>query len=339
MLAKISAVVIGIILFYAAAKTATQLLPPLKHWWALKQAATSLIKDPASVLTNFNGRTNVLILGKGGAGHEAPDLTDTIIVLSYHYQSDTTLLISLPRDLWIDSLQAKINTAYYYGNQKRLGGGLILAKAAVEEVIDQPIHYAAVVDFNSFTDLINLVGGVEVEVPVAFDDYKYPIPGKETALPEADRYEHLRFEAGTQVMDGERALKYVRSRNSEGEEGTDFARSKRQQQVILALQKKLMSTETLLQPKKLSALLSTVSKSIETNTPPEVIPALVKLAIQFNRDQLTIATLDQGDKQTGRKGLLINPEITKYKGQWVLTGKDGTWQEVQTYINTIFTHP
>lgn len=307
VLAKIAIALVGVLLLFSLTKLITKFPIP----------------KPLVSLEEHNHRTNFLVLGKGGASHETPDLTDTIIVASYHHPTKATTLIPLPRDLWIDSLRAKINTAYYYGNLKKPGGGLILAKASVAEVIDQPIHYTAVVDFNTFKTIIDLVGGVEIDIPATFDDYKYPIPGQETAEPETARYEHLHFDRGMEIMDGARALKYVRSRNAEGDQGTDFARSARQQQVILALQKKLLSTNTLLKPQKLSSLLSLVSQSIETNFPPNAIPAFIKLALQFDRQKVVNLSLED---------LLISPPPKKYQGQWVLTGQNGTWQEVQQYV-------
>lgn len=326
VLAKVIGVIFTLAILFTTVKVIIRLIPPLEHWWRLRQTATSLLKDPSTILASSAKRTNVVILGKGGATHETPDLTDTIMLVSYHHQTGAITLISLPRDLWIDSLKAKINTAYYYGNQKKSGGGLILAKAAVEEVVNQPIHYVAVIDFDGFKNVINLVEGIEIDVPQTFDDYKYPIPGKETAQPETDRYEHLHFEMGKEGMDGERALKYVRSRNSSSDQGTDFARSNRQQQVMVALQQKLLSTQTLLNPQKLSGLLNLATSSLETNIPPDAIPAIAKLAIQFDRKKLTNVNLEQ---------YLINPPPQKYQGQWVLIGKDETWTQIQQYIQNL----
>ena len=194
----------------------------------------SLFSRTPQDLASTDGRTNILLLGAGGAGHEGVDLTDTIIFISTELGSSDTLMLSLPRDIWIPSMRAKINTAYHYGNERRSGGGLVLAKAAVSEILDQPIHYVLLIDFEGFKKAIDLLGGVEIEVDRAFDDYQYPIPGMEEAESEEARYEHLHFEAGKQLMNGERALKYVRSRYAEGEEGTDFARSRRQQRLLLA---------------------------------------------------------------------------------------------------------
>src|SRR5688572_13777546 len=82
----------------------------------------NLTRPPQDILKNQNDRTNILLLGMGGAEHEAGDLTDSMTLISYHFPTRSITLVSLPRDLWVDSLKAKINTAYYYGERKQPGG-------------------------------------------------------------------------------------------------------------------------------------------------------------------------------------------------------------------------
>ena len=299
---------------------------------------TSLFKKPISLLSslgtqanlrNTNRRTNVLILGSGGANHAASDLTDSLIFASINLDTNETALLSIPRDIWAESLKAKINTAYHYGEEKKKGGGLILAKATVSEVLDQPVHYGFLLDFQGFVKAIDLVGGIGIEVERTFDDYKYPIPGKEDAEPEELRYEHLHFDQGLQHMDGERALKFVRSRYAEGEEGTDFARSKRQQKMLLALKNKLFSVKTILNPKKIKELIKIFGDSIDTDIDEKDYPEFLKLALKLDQSKIKTAVLDEN--------LLYNPPNDKYDGQWVLVPKSGSWQEIQDYVQSLIT--
>ena len=206
---------------------------------------SDFVFTPSSRVKSIDGVTNVLIMGKGGAGHEAPDLTDTMIFVSIPEKDADVTLISLPRDIWIPELRAKINSAYYWGNQKASGGGLILAKSVVEEVVGKPIQYAVVIDFSEFKKIIDILGGVNVNVEHSLVDNKYPIAGKEDDPCGGDpelkcRYETVEFREGLQRMDGETALKFARSRNAEGDEGTDFARAARQQKVIEALKDRIL---------------------------------------------------------------------------------------------------
>jgi LCP family protein required for cell wall assembly len=287
----------------------------------------SFLKPRQPNLKNSQGRTNLLLLGAGGANHAAPDLTDTLIFTSIDLETGKTLLLSIPRDIWVDSLKAKINTAYHWGEEKKKGGGLILAKATVSEILDQPVHYAILIDFDGFVKAIDLVSGIDIDVERAFDDYQYPVPGMEEAEPEELRYEHLHFDKGWQHMDGEKALKYVRSRYAEGEEGTDFARSKRQQKFLLALKEKIFSLKTLLNPGKIKELVAIFGDSMDTDFLEKEYPELLKLAFKFDQAKIKSVILNED--------LLYNPPKYQYDGQWVLAPLAGDWQEVHEFVKQL----
>jgi LCP family protein required for cell wall assembly len=298
--------------------------------------AFSLIKDPQDVVRSTSNKTNILLLGMGGANHKGSELTDSIIVASIDLSSADTVLLSIPRDIWIDSLKTKINAVYYYGEQKVPDGGLILAKAAVEEIIGQPIHYGVTLSFEGFRRAIDLVGGIEVDVPETFDDFKYPIPGMEDAEPEELRYQHLHFDIGLQKLNGDLSLKYVRSRNAEGNQGTDFARSQRQQQVIIAFKNKVISLETILSPGKIRELVRTFSDSVKTDISEPEYLSLAKLAIKARNQDVRHGSLKVQDAENDKQELLINPPAYEYGGQWVLIGKNKSWNQVHLYIESLF---
>ena len=204
-----------------------------------------LVFNGGAPLASSSDRTNILLLGIGGGNHEGSDLTDTMMVLSLDNKKKTSAFISVPRDIWSETLKDRVNSAYHYGEEKKKGGGLLLAKVTVEDIVGMPIHYAVVVDFSGFQNLIDQVDGIEVVVPTAFTDTQYPKPGMEESTCPGDPtnacvYETVHFDAGLQHMDGARALVYARSRHAEGDEGSDFARSRRQQLIIVALKNKLM---------------------------------------------------------------------------------------------------
>lgn len=305
-----------------------------------KMAAGFILGSPSS-LENNNGRTNILILGVGGAGHEAPELTDTMMFVSLDHKRENPVFLSLPRDIWVPSMEAKINTVYQVGKHKKEGGGLILSKSSVSEILGQPVHYALAIDFSAFSKIVDTLGGVEVEVDRTFDDYRYPIAGRENdecALdPEfACRYEHINFQAGEQTMNGETALKFVRSRNSQGEEGTDFARSTRQQKVIEGIKEKVFSPGTLFSPKKISSLWSTVFTAVDTDIPRDKLPIIARMFAGISRAKIKTLVLDGGTVGDAQTGFLVNPPISaKYNNQWVLIPRDGTWEEVKTWIDGI----
>lgn len=265
------------------------------------------------------GRTNFLILGREGArsSRAGTDLTDTMILVSVH-QSGDTVFLSIPRDVWVPSLRAKINTAYYYGQQRQPGsGGIVLAKAAVEEVISQPVHYAVVIDFAGFEKITDLLGGVDIDVEHSFVDHKFPIAGKENDECEGDllfacRYETITFTAGWQHMDGQTALKYVRSRQAEGDEGTDFARSRRQEKLVLALRSKLLSRPVITSPKLLWTLYQQVAQSVVTDITSQIYPALARIGLRAIKHSVRSGTLTEPD-------WVYHPPVSAAQDwQWVL---------------------
>lgn len=297
-------------------------------WYAknttAKNIVSGVVSSPADILKNTTGRTNLVLLGIGGEGHEGGDLTDSILFVSFNLKDNTATMIPIPRDVWIPSMKAKINTAYHYGNERREGGGRDLAKSAISEVIGQPVHYAITLDFQGFVKAIDAVGGVDVEIDNTFDDYKYPIPGKETAIPESDRYEHIHFTAGTSHLDGSTALKFARSRHAEGDEGTDFARAKRQEKIILAFRKKVFSTGTIFNSDTISKLKDSISSSVDTDITGGEQSSFAKVFLGLGSKE-NVTSLSITD-------YLKNPKSLKeYGGQWVLI-PTLSWEDVHAYV-------
>jgi LCP family protein required for cell wall assembly len=294
------------------------------------EVITNFIFAKDSKVESIRGRTNILILGKSGEGHAASDLTDSIIFASISLKDPAISLFSLPRDIWVPAIRAKVNSAYYWGSQRQAGGGLILAKSTVEEIVGQPVQYGLVIDFSGFTRIVDVVGGIEVDVENAFTDEKYPIPGKENDLCDGDkeykcRYETVRFERGIQLMDGETALKFVRSRNALGDEGTDIARTARQQKVLLAIRQKVLSPKVLFSPKTLFGIWKVVKESVETDISPEVGAVIARHAINAREKINTFVLAEE---------LLFNPPISpRYDNQYVFVPANGDWSEVHKWIS------
>jgi len=306
----------------------------LKQIFKSSNILTSWINPSIVNLDSSRGRTNILLLGIGGDEHPGADLTDSLMLISINLDTVDTVLLSLPRDIWVESLQAKLNTAYHYGEEKKPGGGLILAQSAVSEIINQPIHYVILLNFSGFEKAVDLIGGLDINVPHGFTDTKYPIPGKENVQPESDRYQILTFSSGLQHMDGSTALKYIRSRYAQGEEGTDYARAQRQQRIILAFKDKLFTPRIALNPKKIKALSQIFSESVITNLSSATYSDLIKLALRINKNNIRTGILDQGSFNEDIPPLLYNPPINIY-GQWVLHPVNNDWQAVYSYIEEI----
>lgn len=287
-----------------------------------------LLVNTGAPLQASDGRTNILILGIGGGSHAGADLTDTLMILSINLQRHTMALISIPRDIWSDSLKDKINSAYHYGEEKRKGGGLILAKATIEDVIGLQIHYGVVVDFSGFTKVIDLVNGVTVNVPETFTDPDFPIEGREEDSCDGDRqfrcrYETLHFDAGSHVLNGDRALKYVRSRHAEGAQGSDFARSRRQQDVLVALKQKLSSVSLWLSPDRSVKLFHAFDDATDTDLNLGQIATVGKLLARVNGD---------GVQKISIEDLLESPPLWQY-GRYVLIPKE-SFEAIHEYIKS-----
>lgn len=293
----------------------------------------SQIINPSG-LEKTDGQTNALILGldRRTEGQYTGILTDTIIVGSYDHKTKEAVMISLPRDLWVpyDSGSAgKINAAYAYG-------GIDLAKTMVEKALGVPIHYYAVIDFEGFRKAIDILGGVDVEVEQAFDDYKYPIPGREDVWPENDRYEYLHFDAGRQHMDGELALKFARSRMAVGPEGNDFARAKRQQKVVLAAKDRLLSLNLLKDSGKIKDLYYAFKDSVETNGGLLEIERAAALGNEIEKTQSVVIN---GGGENGPEllvGIMMGEQDEQGEGGvYALVPKAGDFSEIHEYVQRL----
>jgi LCP family protein required for cell wall assembly len=152
--------------------------------------------------------------------------------------------LSIPRDLWVfipGHGHGRINTVDALGERtKHPGGGPALLDKTLRYNLDIPIHYYARIDFRAFADLIDELGGVTVDVKAPIRD-RVPDP----LHPSGSKY--LVLAKGRQTLDGPTTLRYCRSRMTT----SDFDRSRRQQQVIVALATKLLTLDTLVRAPKL----------------------------------------------------------------------------------------
>lgn len=304
----------------------------LSHHQVAPQNLLTFFSSPQDTLASTSGRTNFLILGiRGEETTDVPDLTDTIIFSSYSHDQHQLTLISIPRDLWVDSLKTKINAVYHYGQKRQPVAGLQLINAAVLETIGLPVHYNLIIDFQAFTEIVDLFGGVNINVPNAFVDDQFPIPGKENAYPISARYQTIEFQTGSRIMDGTTALNYIRSRHAEGDEGTDIARSRRQQLIIKAIQQKLLTTDFLLYRQNREDLSQITQKHILTDVTPDLYPSLARLILDSR--SLPINSIDLSYEPDKNDIILLDvPPSYLYQNQWVLVAHDNNWNAFQQYI-------
>jgi LCP family protein required for cell wall assembly len=176
---------------------------------------------------------NFLLLGSDTANPNNAGRTDVLLILSVNRTAGTVSMLSLPRDLYvyIPGYQVyRINAAYGYGEHNGYpGGGAQLLIDTIRYNLGIEIDHYARVDFNSFKQLVDDLGGVELSVDCAIQDWRLKEPGLDPQVEE--NWEMFTLPVGVHEMDGELALWYARSRRT----SSDFDRGRRHQALIRGL--------------------------------------------------------------------------------------------------------
>lgn len=280
-------------------------------------------------------RVNVLLLGMGGKNHEGSYLTDTIILASLKPSENKVALVSIPRDLTVPMENMgwrKVNNINAFAEAKEAGSGGLAASQAISDVLNVPTDYYLRVNFEGFINIINELGGINVYVENTLDDYAYPVLGKEESYPYESRFEHLHVEKGWQEMDGELALKYVRSRHAAGIEGSDFARARRQQKILEAAKDKIISMRVLFKPRLITNIINNLRDHVSTNLKIWEMAKLWDMARDIKKEDTVTKILDDAPD-----GLLIGSIAED--GAYILTPRSGDFTEIQYLVANIFTEP
>lgn len=278
-----------------------------------------------------DSRVNILLLGIGGGNHEAPDLTDTIIVASLDPVNDKLVLLSVPRDLWVKipgNGQERINAAFEYGkmNSDAKGetelnrDGVDTADQVLETVLGIPIHYHALINFKAFESMVNALGGVDVNVTKEGSVYEVLwIEG--TSL-----HYTLNVQPGLQHFDGNRALYYARSRQTSAR--GDFDRGERQRTLIAAIKDKAFSVGTFSNPIKVSNLLDSLGNNVYTDFDSGSIKCLYKQI-----SEVPSANITSLDLVTPPHDLLVSGSIP---GRSTLAPKAGlfSYDAINDYVHS-----
>ncbi len=268
-------------------------------------------------------RINVLVLGMPGKGKEGPYLTDTIILVSIKPSKGQTRIVSIPRDLVVPvSGQGlpKINKLNAIGEVNESGSGGTYTSQTISKALDTPIHYYIRIDFSGFKDFINDIGGIEIEVEKSFTDYTFPDENYKTRI--------VSFNQGKQTLDGERALQFVRSRHAAGSEGSDFARSKRQQKVLKAIQHKVLSWGFLWNVKTISNILDDFNEHVQTNLRGSEILRLANILKSSTNDPIYI-TLQPG------KNMPVVEDVG-LGGAYIIKAQNNDYKQIKLFLDEIF---
>ncbi len=269
-------------------------------------------------------RINILLLGRGGEGHEGPFLTDTIMVASVKPSENKVALLSIPRDLLVPLPKVgwrKINSANAFGELESPGRGADYTRTVLEGLLGLDIPYYVRVDFDGFRSVIDSVGGVDIHVDRTFTDHTYPTKNYGVQM--------VSFKEGWLTMSGDDALKFARSRHGSNGEGSDFARAKRQQKVITALKDKLLSVKTFRNPSTVANTMAALQSNIATNLQLGEILRLARTAQEVDRTGIMHKIVDNS---------ISSPLVdSTYGGAYVLVPKNDDWGGLRTLAADIFT--
>jgi len=240
----------------------------------------------AAAASPDHDRVNILVLGLDVPdSNTEPARADSIIVVSVDPSGGPIRMLSIPRDLWVPIGpygENRINTAFFIGETRDYpGGGAGLLRATIEQNLGIPIDYHVTVDFSTFKDAVDYVGGVTIDVEREIYDAEFPDGNGGVKT--------VQIPAGVQHMDGETALEYARSRHG----NSDFDRSYRQQRVLIALRDKLLadgSTASLVA--KLPSMYRVFSDRVQTDLSLDELISLAQIAGGVDPDSVETAVID-----------------------------------------------
>lgn len=220
----------------------------------------------SSDIMSYN-RVNILIVGCDET--ENHGRADTIVFLSISPKTKDALILSIPRDTRVEIPgrgMDKINHAYAFGGES-------LISETVSSFLDVPIHFYAVADFNGFVYIIDELGGVEIDVE------------KEMYYVDKAGGVEINLHPGKQILDGEKALQYIRFRY---DKLGDLGRIKRQQKLALAVIKKLINFDSII---KIPQISEGMKEYIETNIEARDTVALANLFRGVNQEKFRMETV------------------------------------------------
>lgn len=313
--ALLAAIVIGLLVLYYGA---------YRYSLAWADLFTTVFEAPAgrligagtpltatSTAPGWSGRDrlNVLLLGiDTREGAPETQNTDTVILLSLEPRERTAVMLSIPRDTLVEipgGGRDKVNAAYARAGDPRKGPDL--ARRTVEGLLGIPIHSYAIIDFEAFRQTIASVGGVLVDVRRPLRDERYP----------TNDFGVERFElpAGPQLLDGDDALRYARSRH----DSNDFSRARRQQAVLLALRDRFALAGLF----RLPGIVERVGPLVRTNFDPGNTLPLARTVLGLDAGAITSDVLlpCSGDRpphcelreQSDEKGYYLIPDVAKVR--------------------------
>ncbi len=217
---------------------------------------------------------NILLLGSDKRPQGRAWRTDSMIIVSVDMQANVVRLLSIPRDLWVyipGHGHNRVNTADLWGELARKGGGPERVKQTIYHNLGIPIHHWVRIDFRGFIQIIDTVGGIDVDVDC-------PLPD-------------ISLSAGMHHFDGKHALRYARSRKST----SDFDRGRRQRKVLMALWEQALNLDII---PRLPELWLTMADSFQTDLPLDQVINLAYVGTQLQPQRIRSRSISYGQVQS-----------------------------------------
>ncbi|MBW7954846.1 LCP family protein [Candidatus Gracilibacteria bacterium] len=298
--------------------------------------------EKKSTIKTTNGKTNIVIIGRGGDENDAPELTDSILIASINYKNKSISMFSVPRDLYVaypTSGAGKINEVYFRALRKTKDEfeAIKSLNEVLGKITGEEMHYFVNLDFNGFRKIIDSVGGINIDVPNQIIDNTYPGPNHS--------YITFKINPGLQTLDGKTALMYARSRHST----SDFDRSLRQQLIIKALREKFLSLDLLTSPSKIKSIYAILQEHVITNLDLGQMIDLALFLKDIPKENIVSSNLNDGcfyGSYTCEKGgFLYVPLRADFGGASVMLQEGGTksnpsnYSKLINYTNIVFNYP
>ena len=249
------------------------------------------------------GVTNILLFGLDKRKQNEPGHSDAILIASIDRRNKQIKLTSLMRDMYVDipgKKDDRINTAYF-------SGGPSLAIKTVNTNFDMNIEDYVTVDFFALEQIIDLVGGIDIDVKKnevsAMKPYIYEL----NTLRKDDENVDYITRSGLQTLNGRQAVAYARFRNVSGD---DFYRTERQRLVLNELLKKSSSISVT----RIPELVNTVLPNVETSLSSNEIVGLGATILGFGKQdikQFRIPTDDGYSNETIDSKMVLVPDLEK----------------------------
>ncbi len=290
---------------------------------AIKTALSFLKKNNPTLKGAENDRINILFLGLPGKNNSAPNLTDSIILLSIKPSTNQLALLSIPRDLLVyinqEKRYTKINSLFAENERNPE-----LLNKKLKEITGQDIYYYVALDVTAVQKIVDALGGLNVFVKKDIYDPRFPTPGFGTEVFEVKK--------GWRYFDGETVQKYLRTRYSAN---GDFDRIEQQQAVIEALRKKIFGLNLLVDFPTLISIYKATKDNIQTNIAENEIKSFFEILRNISYDNVISKSLNAGKKDSllisdtfmfgSQRGFVLKPRIG-----------DFDYSEIQTLAENIF---